>query len=303
MTDEIFGTPWWLEAIAPGEWGRATVEDGGQMIAVWPYVARRMKFGLVRVGTTSLAPRMGPRFFIPDAKARPSRESEVFRQLVEGLPKYDYLNFALPSRLTNWTPFHWLGFQQTTRYSYVIDTARPLDEIWEGMADATRGAIRKATKNLEVAEGSAETLWNLTGSSFARQMRRSPYDPERLADAVAAARAHHSGTVKTAIDSSGQAHASALFVWDRERCYYLVGGADTALRSSGAMSLLLWDGIRLAHERGLIFDFEGSMIASVEQFFRRFGGTPEPYSLISHTSRLAAIGLAIRDLGHAIKGR
>jgi hypothetical protein len=253
---------------------------------------------MVRLGTISLAPRLGPTFSLPDAKlaTRIAREAELVHLLVEQFPKHDSASFTLPSRITNWMPFHWLGFRQTTRYSYVIDASQPLEDTWSGMAEATRRAIRKAQANLDIAEASAPTLWSLTKSSFGHQGRRSPYDTERLAAAVHAAQAHSSGLVLAALDSQGNAHAGAFFVWDDQRCYYLVGGADPDLRSSGAMSLVLWNGIRLAHERGLVFDFEGSMIAPIERFFRGFGGSPEPYSHVVRTSRRLAVGLAVRSL-------
>ena len=40
---------------------------------------------------------------------------------------------------------------------------------------------------------------------------------------------------------------------------------------------LTWTGIELAHEKGLAYDFEGSMIERIAKSFREFGGTPELY--------------------------
>jgi hypothetical protein len=94
-----------------------------------------------------------------------------------------------------------------------------------------------------------------------------------------------------------------LFVWDQERVYYLVGGNDPDLRSTGGSSLVLWDGIRLAGSLGLRFDFEGSMIKPIEKFFRGFGGPPEPYLHVTDTSRRLAMALATRDFVAAMRGK
>jgi hypothetical protein len=76
-----------------------------------------------------------------------------------------------------------------------------------------------------------------------------------------------------------------LFVWDSQSCYYLFGAALPAHKNSGAMSLLMWEGIQLAAAKGLSFNFEGSMVESVERFFRSFGARQQPYlSVERHNS-------------------
>ncbi len=72
-------------------------------------------------------------------------------------------------------------------------------------------------------------------------------------------------------------HAACLFVWDNLYCYYLFGAANPEYKTSGAMSLLIWEGIKLAKSRHVDFNFEGSMIKPVERFFRNFGGSQLPY--------------------------
>jgi hypothetical protein len=56
---------------------------------------------------------------------------------------------------------------------------------------------------------------------------------------------------------------------------------DERYNDSGAMSLLFWNAIKLASEKGLAFNFEGSMIPGVERFFRSFGGGLTPVFYIS----------------------
>jgi hypothetical protein len=51
-----------------------------------------------------------------------------------------------------------------------------------------------------------------------------------------------------------------------------MAGGDPDLRASGAHSLLLWRALETAAEVAPSFDFGGSMIESIERFFRAFGG-------------------------------
>ena len=305
MSRDVFVEPWWLDATAAGHWHMAEVVRGGNRLAELPYTLWHERLGFVRLGVGPLSPRMGPAFFTDGTKqsTRLARQNELVAALVTQLPRYDYLSFTMPARITSWLPFHWLGFHQTTRYSYVIDNIGDGEHAWRGMEDATRNVVRRAQRQLEVTDGDAGTLMRLARSTSERTGIRMRYGIEQLSAAESAARERGVGAIRLAVDETGRAHAGAFFVWDSERLYYLVGGADTASRSSGGMSLLIWDGIQRAGSLGLRFDFEGSMIGPIERFFRGFGGTPEPYLHVTHTSRRLAAALSARDLLQAVVGR
>jgi hypothetical protein len=81
-------------------------------------------------------------------------------------------------------------------------------------------------------------------------------------------------------------------VWDPKRTYYLVGGGDPDLRSSGAPALLCWESIRFASTRSVAFDFEGSILEQIERVFRAFGGKLVPYNCIMKFPRLLKTYLA-----------
>ena len=80
--------------------------------------------------------------------------------------------------------------------------------------------------------------------------------------------------------------ASLFLVWDEKHAYYIGGGINE--NSKGLMSYLLWDAIKFSKEKDLsVFDFEGSDVPSIEQYFRQFGGEITPVYYI--TSKLAAL--------------
>ena len=67
-------------------------------------------------------------------------------------------------------------------------------------------------------------------------------------------------------------------VFDKQKCYYLLGGVDKKSGIQGVNNLLVQKSIEKAKSLGCtIFDFEGSMLKGVEKFFRSFGGTLTPY--------------------------
>ena len=56
-----------------------------------------------------------------------------------------------------------------------------------------------------------------------------------------------------------------------------MGGISRA--NNFAMSALLWEAILYSKNelKAQVFDFEGSMIPSIERYFRKFGGELTPY--------------------------
>jgi hypothetical protein len=98
-----------------------------------------------------------------------------------------------------------------------------------------------------------------------------------------------------ACDDADQVHAVAYVVWDRHAAFYLLGGGDPELRTSGAASLLMWEAIMQARGVTDVFDFEGSMLKPIERFFRAFGAQQTPYLYVSRTTRTANALLGTRD--------
>lgn len=72
--------------------------------------------------------------------------------------------------------------------------------------------------------------------------------------------------------------AIGLFLIGRQRVWYMAG----AHKGQGqAGTRLLYEVITWAHEKGWEFDFQGSVIPSIERFFRQFGGRWERRYYIS----------------------
>ena len=68
------------------------------------------------------------------------------------------------------------------------------------------------------------------------------------------------------------------------------------------MSLALWEAIQFSSQVSRRFDFEGSMIESIERFFRAFGAREVPYFYVSRCSRRMRVLLSARDMAKALVG-
>ncbi len=272
----IFSTTWWLDAVAPEQWHPHLVEEG-ELRAAWPTIAQRNRWGVLHLGAP-VTPFLGPILPAPEAgKRRWTTAEESLELLLDSLGPYAHLEARCHPSFAYWAPLSWHGFRQTTRYTWRLDDLSDLEAIEAGLRTNIRGDIRKARKQgVTVVEGNRYDLFELQGAGRTWQTIEAVDAPAEARDAR---------RVLVARGADGDAHAVGYFVWDDAALYYLVGASDPELRSSGATSLLVWSAIELAAERGLAFDFEGSMIRSVERFFRAFGGAPTPYSVVRHTPR------------------
>jgi hypothetical protein len=219
---------------------------------------------------------------------RLSRDKELMTELIEKLPHFDLFQQNFHHSVTNWLPFYWRGFQQTTRYTYLIEDLGDLDAVWAGTRQNIRTDVRKAERVVSVRDDlGMDVFLNLNEMTFARQGRHLPYSRELVDRLEAACAKHHCRKMLFAEDAEGRVHAAVYIVWDDEAAYYLMGGADPHLRNSGATSLLLWEAVKFAATVTRSFDFEGSMIEPVERFFRSFGAIQTPYFQISRINSLS----------------
>ena len=276
----LFFQPWWLEAVSPGAWDYAVVRRGEEVAAVLPYTFKVRLNRLRLIEMPRLTPYLGPWLRASNAKYanRLGEEKDLMTELIEALPPFAAFQQDFHPSITNWLPFHWKGFGQTTRYTYRIDDTRDTAQLLRETRENIRREIKKAEKQVVVSEAlDIEEFLPLHRLTFSRQGKELPHSEEALRRVDAACRARGLRRILVARGTDGQAHAALYLVTDQHTVYYLLGGGDPELRTSGATSLLMWEGIRWASEQGKQFDFEGSMVEPIERFFRSFGARQIPY--------------------------
>lgn len=301
----LFCRPWWLDAVAgENNWDVVLVEKDGMLQACMPFIMKR-RYGFRYIGQPILTQHLGPWIRPLQAKyaTELARQKDLYGALISQLPKYDHFLQNWPCVRDNWLPFFWQGFQQTTRYTYVLRDLSDEELIWNEFQPNIRTDIRKASSRFNVkvrTDLGVEEFYELNRLVFERQAISVPYSLAQLQRIDLACVERNSRRIFIAEDSDGRRHAAVYLVWDENSAYYLMGGGDPELRNSGATSLCMWEAIRFAATVTKRFDFEGSMIESVERFFRGFGAVQVPYFSISKTpSRVLRIALFLKDL----KGR
>lgn len=293
----LFQEDWWLDAVAPGAWSVATVGHGSDLQARLPYVlTRRPLFSSIR--QPHLTQTLGP--WYRDVGGGPisalGREHQLAAELVAQLPRCDFFSMNFHHRITNWLPYTWQEFEAVPKVTYVLEKMGAKEDLWEGLAPNIRREIRKAEKRVEVVRSDdVDVLIDMNRRTYFRQQLDIPYTPETMRRVDTACAARNARQLYVARDEKQRIHAAIYTVFDDRSAYYLVGGADPGLRTSGAQSLLMWNAMLDASRTSAEFNFEGSVIPGIERFVRAFGGEQKTYMNMRRANWKGTLALRARN--------
>lgn len=157
----------------------------------------------------------------------------------------------------------------------------PTDEetSWKNLKSDYRRKCKKASEALSIKSIDVEDLWPILEASFRQKKQPNPYNQKSLFDLVALCSEHDNVSLLGTYSQKDELTAVAIYTDDEKYTYYLGGGH---LQQDNAMYLLLWEGIKQSMTAGRTFDFEGSDIPGVAQFFRGFGGEEVKYPVLQH---------------------
>lgn len=217
-----------------------------------------------------------------------NEKKRITQELISKWPQK--VNINLDSENQYFLPFIWCGYQIRPMITYRITDLSDTDTIYSKFAKVVKKNINSASNKTNIVDSDdISILIELVCKTFALQGRKAG-GLEMIARIYQAAQANNAIKLLYALDKkTGEPHSGVLLVYDDNRCYYLIGGTDPRFRSSGANSLLIWEGIKFASTVCHSFDFEGSMIEGIENFFRQFGGTPITYFNISREGLVGEI--------------
>ncbi len=272
-TWSLFEEPYWLDCVAPNVWHVAEFKKGQQVIGRLPYVVNK-RWGMNYITKPPFTPWLGPWYLSTGAKYTNElgNQKEIITGLIDSLPPVK--NILIPSapEVTNLLPFYWKGFKIQVSYTYRIQQLSDLEAVWKEFRENIRRECRKAERKLIIRDDlGIEDFLKIQEKTFERQgINHQRLDPIlRRIDNVMSER--NQRRILCAQDSKNRIHAAIYIVWDERHTFYLAGGGDPTLRSSGAHSLLMWHAIQHAAKVSQVFDFEGSMLESIERYFRAFG--------------------------------
>ena len=280
----IFSQPWWMDAVCvDGYWDVLLYEKNGEILGALPYYVKK-RFGLSYITQPKLTQNNGVVIKYPKNQKYEKKlayEKEVMTALIDQLEQlpitYYQQNFNY--RYTNWLPFYWKGYRQTTHYTYQRIDLSILEDSIDRFNETKRKEIKRALKlNLQLGfDLSAEEFYRHHKESLKERGRKISYSFQLFQRIVNAAYEHNSGRIFYLYDKNNSILCTRLIIWDKYIAYSLMSSTYQKTKTSGASSLLFYECMKYVSTFLKIFDFEGSMNENIENSYRKFGTIQIPY--------------------------
>ncbi len=284
----VFGSKKWLSIYENTLTLIGIYKDEHQLIGGF-YFLNTKKYGFTFIKLPPYTPHCGL-FFLSDSKNNSSVNNfskEVMNEVCTYFSdqKSALTVLAFPSNIIDFQPFIWSKYKVIPNYTYRINLDKSLEYIKSNFDSKNRNVINKAIKEeVTVTENSLpkENLFqffvdslNTTDANIYKEELKNVFlkfsDTTNSFSMVAHKNKELLGTV--------------FCVFDKNTCYYLLGGVNKKSGVQGVNNILVQKCIEKAKELGCkTFDFEGSMLKGVEKFFRSFGPELVPYFTVNKAS-------------------
>lgn len=282
----IFSKPWWMDAVCGQEnwdvWLYSTDDQIQSIEAAMPYYMERR--GDYRYITKAPLTQNNGILFRKYNARKAVTVSELQGKVIRAACAFiktldlDVYEQQFHHSFQNWSPFFWNNYTCITRYTYVIEDTSDLARVMDRFTASYRNEIRKGQRSTVVTDSiSPEVFYSEHEKIYSKQNLPVPFSRKLWLRLYETCRMHDAGQMICARDEKGNVHSLMFVVWDEAALYLLMGGCMPEFSYSQAYPALIWHSIGMAHERGLAYDFEGSMIERVARSFRQFGGVPKPY--------------------------
>jgi len=302
QTIPIFSQPWWLDSVCGKDnWDIIVIEKGGNIVATMPLFLRKGKLNTTIISQPLLTQTLGIYFNYPKNQKyykKLSFEKDIVEKIVKKLPSFDIFSQSFNYEQTNFLPFYWVGFDMQVKYTYVIENIS-IDELEKNFETDIRRRRRKADKlGVKVYESDdIKKFYELNKMTFIRQNRDIPYSFKFIEKLYLKSKENNACKIFFAKDAENNIIAGNFLIYDKNTVYYLMGGIDPKYKDMGGMDVVLYESIKFALQSGRKFDFEGSMVESIEKYFRSFGAIQKPYYIVyKNNSKLLKIRECIRDI-------
>lgn len=275
----IFMMPWWLDAVCAGkEWGVLLAEDeNGAIVGAMPYLlCKRAWYKYIVMPQQT---QIGGIWVTAEITADRWRTAEVCRQLKEQLDAmglaYYYQQYMPGSLCVD--AMHALGFKTQERVTYRIEDLSDLDAVINSFSKNKKRQLQKALSLHAEHTMEAEDFYRFHTRCLQARKRECSYSREFLLVLERKARRLGQCEILSICNADGAPYAAAFLVWDTKSMYYLIPAFDPAFKESGASALLVLEALKLAREKHVIFDFEGSMDRGTAKHYKQFGSIPTTY--------------------------
>lgn len=275
----VFHLPEWLscQPLLPALY--AVIQD--EQALGYFYVLKEKKYGITFIRNPHLTPHIGWNIqALAQQQTKLITLEKQAQELLEEQLKTTHAHlesWSLPPETHDVQILRWKGYTVQPKYTYRIDLNQPFSALCEGMKSGHRNHWNKALKDgveVHTTEKYSEVI-PLVLSTFNRNEKKIDRDHlQRLTQQFC----RTGNTVACVAYYQGEPIAATLTVFHLDTAYLILSGYNQAIKHGGAGIRCVLQTWQELQKLGIkTFDFEGSMIPAVEQYFRGFGGTIHPY--------------------------
>lgn len=294
----IFMQDWWLDAVCAGkEWDvmlcvkrgdeemrllgdeamMRETEAPEEIVAAMPYLLRKrawMQYILMPQQT-----QIGGIWMSEDITEDAEKVTAVCQQFARKLGEmglsYYYQQYPIGSPAPQ--AMETLGFKAKERVTYRIEDLSDLDKVIGRFSKNKKRQLQKALSLHAELGMNVEDFYRFHKRCLQDQGKEISYTREFLLVLERKARRLEQCQILSICNADNEVLAAAFLVWDKQTMYYLIPCYDVRYKDSGASALLVLEAIKLARQKGVVFDFEGSMIRGVANHYKQFGSTRTVY--------------------------
>lgn len=298
----IFHSTAWLQRL-PGELMVMAVFDKDRAIKGGAALVKSRRFGVSGFHLPAYTPYFGPLIMpVKDTEGALAKSEywKLLQLIVLNLPKVSHYDFLLTPEDLNIFPYIWNGFSSSIRYTFEIKGS--FAEYPSRLSREKKVKLRKALQFYE--EKKLKVIFSKDINDLLvllRQTARSKgFDPheETLKSIFTQEDKGLQWQIFLVTNDSGEKLAGTLILCDKRRGYNLINVIPDFRRElkDTPTILSLYSAIQYSMESGKNFDFEGSVLPGVSQYFYSLGGEPVPYIRLQKS--FSSFYYAIRNVRH-----
>lgn len=266
----VYAMSWYLDTVSPG-WELLATEDYGTVMPV----PVKKKFGLAYSIQPYLCQQLGIFSTIPV-------HEKITADFIDRIP-YSYYRLQLNAgnALEN--------REVRLLQNYFLDLGRSYEEIREKYKTNCQRNIKKSeTGDLQVFHATDPDKYVdvLVRNASGRPIIKLLPLLEKL---IESAGKNTQTEIWNVRNNSGDILSCALFLYWKNRVYYMVPVSTHQGREQQSMSFLIDRFIRRHAASGSILDFEGSSIPNIARFYEGFGASREDYPLVTKDNLLGKV--------------
>ena len=285
----LFLQYWWMETVCKGKRWEVlfSYDKQGSVTGALPCLVGS-KCGFNYVLQPQLTQYNGPWFRYPHREmsdmARAHFEEEAMQQLLDGLKRLHLLYYQqnCAPQFTNWLPYYWRGFRQSTRYSYCIEDISNPAAVFANMRRKDRQKmIEKTMPMLHRIDISPAEFARLHHRYWKSKGEKDVLPKDLIECVCQTSLQRGQGVLLALADEKGELAGATFAPYDDRCAYWLLGAMNPDCPLRGVSECLFWTLVQELSGKTQAFDFEGSMDEDIGYFYRSFGAVLKPYFSIS----------------------